>query len=382
MLVCTVGDDGRGVELETVRRRIVDAGLAGEDLAKGLNPSELFEFLFLPGFSTAEKVTEISGRGVGLDVVADVVRSVGGSVRMDSKFGKGSRLELQLPVTLSVIRAAVVQIADELYAFPLARIEGIASTPTSTLEVLEDRLHFTLDGRRVGLVSAHQALGLRERPLPESQVPIVVLSDRGKLLGLWVDCFVGQRDLVVRPLDSRLGKTPNITAAAIMADGRTLLIVDEDDLVHTIETLLREGRLRGARRAVAAPGEKPPKRVLVVDDSITVRQVERRLLENRGYEVDVAVDGVDAWNALAAGDYQLVVSDVDMPRMNGIDLVRRIRQERRFRTLPIVIVSYKDRPEDRRRGLEAGASAYLTKTSFQDDSLARRVAELIGEARE
>jgi two-component system sensor histidine kinase and response regulator WspE len=196
--------------------------------------------------------------------------------------------------------------------------------------------------------------------------------------GLVVDRFIGQQDLVVRPLDARLGKLANISAGAILEDGSPVLILDVDDLVRSIDHLLAHGRPRKVGGVAAAPAAGRTQRVLVVDDSLTVRAVERKLLETAGYEVVVAVDGVDGWNSLQGGAFDLVVTDVDMPRMNGIELVRKIKADPLLKELPVMIVSYKDREEDRLRGLEAGANYYLTKSSFHDETLLTAVRDLIG----
>jgi two-component system sensor histidine kinase and response regulator WspE len=381
MLFITVSDDGRGVDLERLRGKIVSKNMVSAEMAAELRASELLEFLFLPGFTTADKVSEISGRGVGMDIVHSMVQEVGGSVRASSQAGKGLSCHLQLPLTLSVIRALLVEIAGEPYAFPLARIDRTLMISPSEIEVLEDRQYFTMAGHHVGLVPAHEVL---ELPPPASATPreelaVVVASDRLNRYGLEVDRFLGERNLVVRPLDPRLGKVPDISAAALMEDGSPLLIIDVDDMVRSIDNLLSGGRLGKVGKGKQTAESRQPKRVLVVDDSITVREVERKLLENSGYHVEVAVDGMDGWNAVRTSHYDLVISDVDMPRMNGIELVRRIKQDSVLKATPVMIVSYKDSEEDRMKGLEAGANYYLTKSSFHDETLLGAVVDLIGE---
>ena len=381
MLQITVTDDGRGVDPAGLRDKIVRRGLASGEMAGRLTEAELLEFLFLPGFSTKEAVTEISGRGVGLDVVQDMVKSVGGLVRVTSKPGRGTRFTLQLPITMSVIRALLVKIAGEPYAFPLNRIDRIVRVPRDEVRRLEGRPHFLLDDQLVGLIDAVLVLGLPEPGGGADPMPVVVVGDRGARFGMIVDEFLGERDLEVRPLDARLGKPPDINSASVLDDGWPVLIVDVEDLVRSIDNMLGGKRLKSmAGPASAAKAKKPAKRILVVDDSITVRELERQLLESRGYAVDVAVDGVDGWNAVRVGDYHLVISDVDMPRMDGIGLVRSIKQDARLKSVPVVIVSYKDREEDRMRGLDAGADGYLTKSSFHDRTFLDAVADLIGEA--
>ncbi len=379
MLMVRVGDDGRGIDPERIRRKIVEKGLQNEAVAAGLSKAELLDFLFLPGFSTAGKVTEISGRGVGLDVVQTMVQETGGSLRVETEPGQGAAFSMRLPITLSVIRAALVEIDGEPYAFPLSRLERVVKVPRESIKPVEGRQQFELDGVSVGLINARSILGLGGSEAAGDVASVMVIGSVGEWFGLVVDRFLGEEDLVVRPLDPRLGRVPHVASAALLEDGRPLLIVDTDDLVASVRQLLGEGRLRGTRTGESGAARRR-KRVLVVEDSITVREVERQLLLRMGYDVEVAVDGVDGWNALQQGGYDLVVSDIDMPRMNGIEFVKTLRKDERFRRIPVIIVSYKDREEDRLRGMEAGANAYLTKGSFHDRSFATMVEDLIGAA--
>ncbi len=378
LLQISVKDDGRGIDPEGLRRKVVEKGYVTPDMAAKLTMPELTDFLFLPGFSTAEKLTEISGRGVGLDVVQSVINQIGGSIRIESQLGVGTAFHFQLPLTLSVLRALLVEIDRELYALPLARVDRLLHLAATDLQTLEERQFCLVDQEPVGIIQARQVLQLPGEGKPAGRLALVVISDRLNRYGLVVDRFVGQRELVVLPLDPRLGKVPDVSAGAVMEDGTPILILDGDDLVRSIDNLLAHGKLarvgEGVQAQVAAR-----KHVLVVDDSLTVREVERKLLEHRGYEVSVAVDGMDGWNSLQTAKADLVISDIDMPRMNGIELVRRIKQSPHLGRLPVMIVSYKDREEDRMAGLEAGADYYLTKSSFHDETLLNVVRDLIGE---
>lgn len=378
MLSITIVDDGAGIDIERLRYKVIDRGHSNAAMAARMTDAELLEFLFLPGFSTASQVTEISGRGVGLDVVQDTVRKVGGSVQIKSALGTGTTFHLMLPLTLSVVRAVLVEVAGDPYAFPHNRIDRLLRVPSSELQSLQHRQFIAVDGKSVGLVLASQLFDIPvQAPPAGGELPIVLLSDAAGSYGLIVDAIRGEQDLVVRPLDPRLGKVPNVGSAAILDDGSPVLIADVEDLIRSMDQYIQSGTLRrfdpGAHRAM----EK--KRVLVVDDSITVREVQRQILRGRGYEVEIAVDGADGWNKLRAAPFDLIVSDVDMPRMTGLELVRRIRDDAKYRDLPVVIVSYKDREEDRLRGMEAGANHYLIKSSFHDDSFVEVVAGLIGE---
>jgi two-component system sensor histidine kinase and response regulator WspE len=311
-------------------------------------------------------------------VVQDTVRKVGGNVRITTAHNKGTTFHLQLPLTLSVIRAVVVDVAGEPYAFPHTRIDRLIRVRRDEVRSLEHRQFVTVDGQNVGLVMAGQLLDIPAPTPTTPELPVVLLSDGTGEYGLVVDSFRGEQDLVVRPLDARLGKVPNLSAAAILDDGSPVLIVDVEDLLRSMDQYIQTGSLVRCETRATGAGRK--KRVLVVDDSITVREVERQLLLHKGYEVAVAVDGMDGWNKVWAEQYDLMVSDIDMPRMGGLQLVQAVRADERLRDLPVIIVSYKEREEDRIRGLEVGANSYLTKSSFHDNRFMEAVVDLIGAA--
>ena len=378
MLVIEVRDDGRGVDPEAVRRKVVDRRLVDEATAARLTRAELMEMLFLPGFTTKAAVSEISGRGVGLDVVQSMAQAVSGTVTLESDLGRGARFLLRLPVTRSVMRAILVRIAGELFALPLARLDRIVVIPEDQALPVQGRAQIELEGDSIGLVWASDVLGNTVAAPRRGSLAVLVIGAGDNRCGLVVDEIGGEEDLVVRPLDDRLGMVPHLAAAAIRSDGSPVLVIDAEDVWRSVKESLQDGRSLGVSPARQAAQESGRQRVLVVDDSITVREVERQLLTRQGYEVSVAVDGKDGFNMLRSGRFDLLVTDVDMPRMTGIELIRAVRREASLAQLPIIIVSYKDREEDRLAGLEAGASAYLTKSSFQDDSLIRMVADLIG----
>ena len=378
MLSITIADDGSGIDLNKLRQKIVNKNLTTQEMAAQMNEAELMEFLFLPGFSTAKQVTEISGRGVGLDIAKSMAHEVGGTVRASSQLGKGTTFHFQLPLTLSVVRTLLVEISGESYAFPLARIEQIVMVEKVNIYSMENRQYFTMDDKNIGLVSAAQVLELQEYESEEETLSVVVIGEQSDYYGLVVDRFLGEHDLVVRPLDIRLGKVQDISAAALMGDGSPILIVDVSDLIRSVNNLLHSSPLNRFQKESAVAIKDKTKRVLIVDDSITVREMERKILQNRGYRVDVAVDGMDGWHCVCSNYYDLIISDVDMPRLNGIELVTKIKNDPKFSMIPVIIISYKDREEDRIKGLEAGANYYLTKSSFHDDSFVNAVRDLIG----
>ncbi len=382
MLNITVCDDGRGIDPDKILRKAIEKRLVSEEMASRLSVPEILEFMFLPGFSTASELTEISGRGVGLDVVQNMVQDLRGVVRVETETGNGTCFNLNLPISLSVMPALIAKIAGERYAFPLSRIERLLRISAKDMLTIESSRYLRHEAKNIGIVSASEIFGYGAAVLdPEKPLNLVIIGDRVNQYAIHVDGFEGENELVVRPLDPRLGKLPDISSASILEDGTPILIVDADDMIRSIDRILNGSRLEGLKDGSLEQGESSHrKRILVADDSITVREVERNLLVNNGYLVDVAVDGAEAWNAIRSEEYDLLVTDVDMPRMNGIELVSKIKGNDRLRQIPVMIVSYKDRESDRLRGMEAGADYYLAKSSFQDNALLKAVASLIGGA--
>lgn len=376
MLAIDLTDDGAGIDDAAVRAALVGAGRLDAEAAAALEPAQLHEFLFAPGFSTRERVSEISGRGVGLDVVRQLVLQLGGHVRLSSQRGVGTAFHLQVPISRAVTRALAVRVAGEAYAFPLARIEAVLRAPRADVVVGGGAQYLRHGGRNLGLVALAEHLELGPTRTEDDTISVVLVALEGRTLGFVVDRIAGEFDLATRPFDARLGRIGDVAAVAVLPDGTPVVLLEVDDLMRGAQDSAR-ARLAAlerdddSARAVA---------VLVVDDSISVRELERQLLAAEGYVVDTAIDGMDAWARLREQRYALVVTDVDMPRMDGIELTRSIKQDPGLRHVPVVIVSYRDRAEDRQRGLEARADAYLTKADFQQQRFVDTVRTLIGPA--
>lgn len=379
LLVLEVEDDGGGVDLDRVRATVIARKLATEAMAQRMHEEELLAFLFLPGFSVNEKVSEISGRGVGLDVVQHTLRQLRGTIRVRQQQGRGTVFQLQLPLTLSMLRCLVVEIGGEALALPLAQVEQTLRIPADAVSMVEGQQHVWVRDHAVGLVAAHQLLQLPQGKSDPLGLSVVLVPHHDRSLAIAVDRVISEQNLAVVPIDPRLGLLRGVEAGALLDDGSPVLIIDMDDLLNSADKLLGAGQVERVARLSEGPSLRR-KRVLVVDDSLTVRELERKLLVGRGYEVSVAVDGMDGWNILRSEKYDLLVTDIDMPRMDGIELVGLVRRDAQLQSMPVVVVSYKDREEDRRRGLDAGADYYLAKSSFHDETLLEAVQMLIGEA--
>ncbi|MDP3672264.1 MAG: hybrid sensor histidine kinase/response regulator [Telluria sp.] len=379
MFSIEISDDGAGVDVERIRHNVVARNMAVPAMAAALSRAELLEFLFLPAFSLKDSANQISGRGVGLDIVHETIRAQNGTVRIESEAGAGFRTSITLPLTQSIVRALVVDVQGEAYAIPIVKVERVLRLGQDAIHTLESKQFFDFGGEHLGLVSAAQVLELGQMQAGGDELAVLVIGSGLRRYALVVDAIRGEQSLAVQAIDPIFGKMRDISAAALLDDGAPVLILDVPDLLLSIDKLLHEGDLHQLAQADQQASRKL-KRILVVDDSLTVREMERKLLHGRGYQVDIAIDGIDGWNVVRSGDYDLVITDVDMPRMDGIELVGLIKKDIHLHQLPVMIVSYKDRPEDRARGMTAGADYYLTKGSFHDETLLDAVFDLIGEA--
>lgn len=390
-LEVTVRDDGRGVDLDRLRERILQRGLSSEQMLARMSEDELLAFLFLPGFSTRDVVSETSGRGVGLDVVETCVQGLRGRLRVANQAGQGLAITLVLPVSLSLVRALLLQVAHETYALPLSQLERVVTLPTADVRWVAGQPCITVDGRDIGWMPLGPILGVAP-PQPSHTLTLIEIATAHGRFALSVDKLLGERDLALQAFDARLIKPVHVSAAAVLDDGAPVLVLDVADLASSVSRQGPGTHQPALAMAAMDDADEPPsaafedeaepelaaKRVLVVEDSFTVREVERKVLTGGGYDVDVAVDGVEGWNAVCHRRYDLVVTDIDMPRMNGLELLRRIRANESTARLPVMIVSYKDREEDRMAGLEAGADRYFVKSGFEESALLEAAADLIG----
>jgi len=376
-LAITLSDDGNGVNIAAVSQRAIDRGLVRESVASLLSDAEILEFLFLPGFSTRTEVTEISGRGFGLDVVQSTVHESGGSVRIENSPGRGTTFHISLPVTRSLMRVMRVEIENEIYAIPLARLSRIASLMvtreadgSSTVEV---------GGSRVPVIHMMSALQNTGIPLQPGLAKVLFFLNekaREAPIAFQIDRVVDETTVAVRQLDPRLGRMAAIAAVTLTEQNVPMLIVEPDDILRLAQKRIAQATNDPTSQSATAEHGS----ILVVDDSGTVRQMIRRTLLRARYQVATAEHGAEAWNLLQVQHFDLLVSDVDMPEMNGIELVEHVRGNSRLSHLPIILLSYKGREEDRRRGLEAGADAYVTKGEFQEQAFLQVVTDLVGPA--
>lgn len=378
-VVICVSDDGRGLDLEAIREAIRRRG--GDVDPQSLSEEDLKEAIFNVGISTSPIITDISGRGVGLDVVRRNVEALHGRVEVDSQPGKGTTFTLIIPLTLTSSRGLLVRAEGELFAIPHNAIERITMVKPEEIVSLEGRDAILYGGRPLALVRLADVLELpRANGTQEkSPLPVVILTAAERRMAFAVDELAGEQEVVIKSLGKQLSRVGGIAGATVMGGGEVVLILNVADL---IKLGLRAGRppvLGRPAPAVRKP-EKPvrKKRILVVDDSITTRTLEKNILEAAGYIVELATDGQEALGNIAvSGVPDLIVTDVVMPRLDGFALTKRLREDPRTAKVPVILVTSLESPEDKARGIEVGADAYITKSSFDQNNLLETIEQLI-----
>lgn len=369
----TIRDDGRGIDPARLRERAIRSGMLRADEVASLSDSEALDLVFLPGFSTAPLVTDISGRGVGLDVVRSNIGELGGHVMIESQIGYGTQIILVLPLTLVTTRVLLVQLGATRFALPATGCHGTIWVYRDALDTIEGQPTVHHDGRTVVVRHMAELLGVAaaESPGPGQRAPAVLVGSQQRSVALLVDALLDEREAVVKPLGPIFAAQRSYSGAIQLGDSSLVLLLNPLALIQSAT---------GARRAPALAPPTPARRprLLVCDDSFTTRELIRSILQSAGYEAAAAVDGADALDKLQAQSYDLVVSDVEMPRVDGFQLTARIRSELALHELPVVLITSLASEEHRRRGLEAGAQAYIVKSQFNQGSLLEVIEQLLG----
>jgi two-component system chemotaxis sensor kinase CheA len=371
----TIADDGAGIDVEKVRAAVVKLSLASSEEAAQWDDARTLPLVFESGVSTSAMITELSGRGLGLAIVREKVESLGGVVSLESRPTVGTRLRLVLPVTLATFRGVLVRVADREFVIPTAHVERVLRMDRKEVKTVENRETVPLDGRACSLVSLGPVLELPPGPPRESageHVILVLLRSGEKRIAFAVDEVLAEQEVLVKGLGKQLARVRNLAGVTVLGTGRVVPILNVPDLMKSAV------KVRAAAVpppvAVGTPGRRA---ILVVEDSITARTLLKNILESAGYDVKTAVDGADALTMLKSEHFDLLVSDVDMPRMNGFELTAKIRADKKFAELPVVLVTAMESREDRERGIEVGAHAYIVKSSFDQSNLLSVIGRLV-----
>jgi two-component system chemotaxis sensor kinase CheA len=362
------------MQADKMREIGVNKGLISAENAALLSDQEALELIFLPGFTTAQILTDISGRGVGMDVVRTNISELSGQVLLSSQQGQGTTITLLLPLTLVTTRIVLVCIGSQIFALPATGCRGIMWVHQDDISTIENRAMVEYQGATVPVLRLADLIGIEAEQAfqQDERMPAIILGNEQRMLSLLVDSVVDERESVVKPVGPMLEMQRRYTGAVQLGDGQLVLMLNPMALAQAA----RGVRLTPVSRSVDGIERQP--RLLVADDSFTTRELIRSILHSAGYNVAAAVDGADALDKLRAQPYDLVVSDVEMPRMNGFELTRNIRQEAGLQDLPVIIITSLASDEHRRQGLESGAQAYIVKSQFNQDNLLNAIQQLLG----
>ena len=376
-IILEISDDGRGLDIEAIKRTALKRGVCREEELASLSDHQIQSLIFSPGFSTRTFVTEVSGRGVGLDVVRTNVERLKGSIQVESNPGQGCTIRLKLCTTLATAHVLLVAINNIPYAIPVEFVEMARLLPIDDIFTLEGRDTMIVDNQPVSIARLGDLLELpssAEIPLftNNQSVSCIILKIGQERLGLIVDALLDEQDVVLKSQSKLLQRVRNVSGTTILGTGEVCVVLNPQDLIKSVQ--------RQSQTIISAPATDTAKRkqvILLVEDSIATRTQEKRILESAGYEVITAVDGLDGYTKLKERNFDAVVSDIQMPHLDGLELTEKIRQHKEYSELPIILVTSLASDEDKRRGASAGASAYITKNAFNQEVLIETLKRLI-----
>jgi two-component system, chemotaxis family, sensor kinase CheA len=362
-----IQDDGRGIDRQALCHTAVQEGYLSADQVAGLGDDEILQLIFRSGLSTCREVSRLSGRGLGMAIVQEQIEKLGGQIHVESQPSQFTRFRLELPLALASFRGIQIRIGQRRFAVPTLSTQRVLRIDSSRLQTIEGRPTFTLNERTIAIVSLAGLLGIpADGPVADGPRSLMLLGHEQEPIAFAVDEVLGEDDLLVKQLGPQLIRVRHIAGVSVLGDGTLLPLLNTHDLLKSA---------RGTQPVVPiaidseAPRTSTAHRVLVVDDSITSRTLLKNVLESYGYTVKTACDGLDALTLLQSEPFDLVSSDVEMPKMDGFELTAHLRADERFSRLPVVLVTSLESTEDRQRGVEVGADAYIVKSSFDQSNL-------------
>ena len=379
-VLITIEDDGQGIDPEEIKRITLQKELISEEELAAMTEIETLNIVFMNGYSTSPIITDVSGRGIGLDIVRREIESLKGHVALNAQKDKGTRITLILPLTIAIIQVLMQKIQGKLFAFPMSLVNEILRVKEDEIATVGGQMAIQVRDSTVPVIKLDELLGLQSSSLEErapsknGEIPVVITTSLDKRVGFIVDEILGEVEVFVKSLGPHLGKIKNVSGAAVLARGEIMLILDVADLIT--DSALSHPATSGKK--LIPQKKRKEKKILVVEDALSTRELEKSIIEAQGYSVDTAVDGLDALNKVAQCKYDLIVCDVKMPRMEGFELCQTLKQNDEHKDIPVIFVTALDKEEEKRRGIEVGAAAYILKSTFEQTNLLDTIERLIG----
>jgi two-component system chemotaxis sensor kinase CheA len=369
-----LSDDGCGIDPEVLKEASLKRGIVSPEEALKLSEQDIVFLVFRSGVSTSPIITDISGRGLGLTIVREKIEKLDGRVSIETDLHRGTTIRMTLPLTVSTFRGVIVTAAERPFVIPTTDVERTVRIKREEIRTVENLDTLSLDGIVTPLVKLSDVLGLSDRNDESPVITVLILETRGKRIGFRVDAILAEQEILLKGLSRHLSRVRNVAAATILGSGKVVPVLNVSDLIKSAAA----SAVHPVKQAATPAGfEAANKTVLVVEDSITSRMLLKNILETSGYLVKTAVDGIDAISHLKTEKFDAVVSDVDMPRMNGFNLTEKIRGDKKLSELPVVLVTALGSREDRERGIDVGANAYIVKSSFDQSNLLETLRRLI-----
>ncbi|MGO8988108.1 MAG: response regulator [bacterium] len=377
-VVITVEDDGRGMDTAQIKETALKKRLVSNHDLDAMSHKEVMNIVFMNGYSTSPIVTDVSGRGMGLDIVRRDIANLKGRVLLDTEKDRGTKFTLVLPLTIAIIQVLLVKMQNMLFALPMFSVTESVKVNTDDVSLTGGRMALQFREHIVPLVRLSEVLALplagNEKEKTKKEMLVVMTTSLDSRVGFIVDEIAGEGEAFIKSLGKHLGKVKNVSGAIVMPTGEVVVVLDTADLVAN--SALGLPHLTGKKSVVGTKHKE--KRILIVEDAFSTRELEKSILETHGYLVDTAVDGLDALDRMVDNQYDLIVSDVEMPRMDGFELCRTLKNNEGYKDIPVVMVTALQKEEDKRRGIEVGAAAYLVKSAFEQTNLLDTIERLVG----
>jgi two-component system chemotaxis sensor kinase CheA len=372
-----VTDNGSGIDPEKVKLAALRRNIITEQELHNISNEEAICLIFKSEVSTSPIITDLSGRGLGLAIVREKVEKLGGIVVVDSKVGVGTVFRMQLPVTLATFRGTLTKVGSELFVIPTVNVIRAGRVKRDSIRTVENRATITMNGHVLSLVRMADILEIEPGPDEDEEsqfVTIVILGAAEQKIAFSVDAILNEQEVLVKSMGRQLSRVRNVSAATVLGSGQVAIILNVSDLIRSAMRITGESSFAHTKKSQEVLKRKS---ILVVEDSITSRMLLKNILESAGYDVQTAVDGADAWATLKTGNFDVVVSDIEMPRMDGFELTAKIRGDETLKNIPVVVVTSLESREDRERGIDVGANAYIVKSGFEQNSLLSVVKRLV-----
>lgn len=368
----TISDNGKGINVEQVKEKALTQRLISLEQSKTMSPQEIISLIFESGLSTSPIITDISGRGLGMAIVKEKVDNLGGSLIINSQNQVGTTLELLLPASLATVRGVLISISNQLFIVPTINVEQVLRIKKTSIKTIENKETIFFNQQTLALVALSNILSLSSNADRSEYLIVLVLRSGENKIAFIVDNVISEQEVLVKSLGKQLVRVRNISAATILGSGKVIPILNIADLIKSAIKQPGSYQSLNIQEANIVKGT-----ILVAEDSITARMLIKNILEMAGYKVKTAVDGLEAFILLKNEEFDLVVSDIEMPRMNGFELTTKIRQDKKLADLPVVLVTSLDSRQDREQGIDVGASAYIVKSDFEQSNLLAVVEKLI-----